>query len=153
MVVIRLARGGAKKRPFYHVVAIDSRHARNSGKYIERLGYFNPVARGAEVRLHLDHERITHWVSQGAQPSERVRDLLVESGKVAAGSKTTTQKRKIKQADKLHAKTQAKAAELKAAEKAAAAAAKAAEKAASEAEKAAPDAEQPAPEAENTSES
>lgn len=115
MVVIRLARGGAKKRPFYHIVAIDSRHARNSGKYIERLGYFNPVARGAEVRLHLEHDRISHWIGQGAQPSERVRDLLVESGKVAAGSKTTAEKRDARQSKRQQAKSQAKAAEKAAA--------------------------------------
>lgn len=100
MVVIRLARGGANKRPFYHVVAIDRRRARNSGNYIERLGYFNPVARGAEVRLHLENERITHWLGQGAQPSERVRALIVEAKQVAMGVTTAAQKRKAKLADK-----------------------------------------------------
>lgn len=100
MVVIRLARGGANKRPFYHVVAIDRRHARNSGNYIERLGYFNPIAQGAEVRLHLDHERINHWVSKGAQPSDRVHSLIIESQKKAAGAVTPAEKRKTKRADK-----------------------------------------------------
>lgn len=109
MVVIRLARVGSKKRPFYHVVAIDRRHSRNSGNYIERLGYFNPVARGGEIRLHLDHDRITHWVSLGAQPSDRVTCLVAESGKVAAGLPSTAQKRKIKQTDK-KAKVKAQAA-------------------------------------------
>lgn len=109
MVVIRLARVGSKKRPFYHVVAIDSRHARNSGNYIERLGYFNPVARGGETRLSLDQERIKHWIGQGAQPSDRVSSLVAEDGKIAAGVATTAQKRKVKLADK-KAKAQAQAA-------------------------------------------
>ena len=83
MVVIRLSRGGAKKRPFYHVVATDSRNARDSGRAIEELGYFNPGAKEPEVRLHLNKERIDYWTSQGAQPSDRVRILLKEfaSGK------------------------------------------------------------------------
>ncbi|WP_018953055.1 30S ribosomal protein S16 [Thioalkalivibrio sulfidiphilus] len=77
MVTIRLARGGAKKAPFYHIVVTDSRSPRDSG-YIEQLGYFNPVARGQEVRLHMNQERIEHWVSKGAQTSERVGKLLAE---------------------------------------------------------------------------
>ena len=75
MVSIRLARGGCKKRPFYHIVVTDSRKSRDSG-YIERLGYFNPRATGQETRLHLELERIKHWQSVGAQPSERVGTLL-----------------------------------------------------------------------------
>jgi len=78
MVTIRLARGGAKKRPFYHVVVTDSRNRRD-GRYIERIGFFNPVAAGEEVRLNIDTERAQYWVSQGAQPSERVAKLLKES--------------------------------------------------------------------------
>ncbi|SIT71017.1 small subunit ribosomal protein S16 [Ectothiorhodosinus mongolicus] len=77
MVTIRLARGGAKKAPFYKIVVTDSRRRRDSG-YIERLGYFNPVARGQEVRLHMNAERIDHWLSQGAKASERVATLLKE---------------------------------------------------------------------------
>lgn len=77
MVTIRLARGGAKKRPFYHVVVADSRNSRD-GRFIERLGYFNPVARGEEIRLHLEKERVSHWLGQGAQVSERVQNLLHE---------------------------------------------------------------------------
>lgn len=76
MLVIRLSLTGAKKRPFYHVVAIDSRHARDSGNFIERLGYFNPIAKGGEVKLHLENERITHWLSKGAKPSDRVAALI-----------------------------------------------------------------------------
>ena len=75
MVTIRLARGGSKKRPFYHMVVADSRNARD-GRYIERLGYFNPVAKGQEERLHLKQDRIEYWVGQGAQPSDRVAKLL-----------------------------------------------------------------------------
>ncbi|MEZ5449742.1 MAG: 30S ribosomal protein S16 [Thiolinea sp.] len=83
MVVIRLARGGSKKRPFYNIVVTDKRKPRDSG-YIERLGYFNPMARGQEVRLHLEQERVTHWTAQGAQPSERVAKLLNEAAKANA---------------------------------------------------------------------
>lgn len=75
MVTIRLARGGAKKRPFYHIVVTDSRKRRDSG-YIEQLGYFNPRATGQETRLHVDLERVKHWQGVGAQPSERVAKLL-----------------------------------------------------------------------------
>jgi small subunit ribosomal protein S16 len=77
MVTIRLARGGAKKRPFYHIVVTDSRNRRD-GRYIERLGFFNPVATGNEVRLNLNNERIEHWLSHGAKASERVSKLLKE---------------------------------------------------------------------------
>ena len=82
MVSIRLARGGSKKRPFYHVVVSDSRSPRD-GRYIERLGFFNPQARGQEESLRLDNERIDYWVSKGAQPSERVSNLIKESRKAA----------------------------------------------------------------------
>ena len=75
MVIIRLSRGGCKKRPFYHVDVADSRRA-VTGKRIERVGYFNPVARGKEVPLHLKVERIDHWLSQGAQLSDRVKKLM-----------------------------------------------------------------------------
>lgn len=78
MVTIRLARGGAKKRPFYHVVVTDSRNRRD-GRYIERIGFFNPLAKGQEVRLKLDTERAQHWVSKGAQPSDRVSKLLKDA--------------------------------------------------------------------------
>ncbi len=75
MVTIRLARGGAKKRPFYHIVVADNRRARD-GRFIERLGFFNPVAQGNEERLRLDNDRLNYWVSQGAQPSDRVAKLV-----------------------------------------------------------------------------
>lgn len=75
MVKIRLARGGAKKRPFYHIVVTDQRVARD-GRYIERLGFFNPVAVGGEVPLRLDAERVEYWKGRGAQLSERVNNLV-----------------------------------------------------------------------------
>ena len=75
MVTIRLARSGSKKRPFYRAVVTDSRNARD-GRFIEQVGFFNPVARGQEVRLHVEMERVQHWISKGAQTSERVGKLL-----------------------------------------------------------------------------
>jgi small subunit ribosomal protein S16 len=75
MVVIRLSRAGAKKRPFYNVVVADQRYPRG-GRYIEKVGYFNPVASGQDVKLQLEVERVNHWISQGAQPSDRVASLL-----------------------------------------------------------------------------
>lgn len=75
MVTIRLSRGGAKKRPFYHIVVTDSRNRRD-GRYIERLGFFNPIAKGKEEKLRIDVDRVQHWVGLGARPSERVASLL-----------------------------------------------------------------------------
>jgi small subunit ribosomal protein S16 len=83
MVTIRLSRGGAKKRPFYHVVVTDSRNRRD-GRYIERVGFFNPLAKGAEVRLRLNQERLQYWLSQGAQTSERVASLMKQQAKAIA---------------------------------------------------------------------
>ncbi len=84
MVVIRLSRGGAKKRPFYQIVVSDKRCPRD-GRCIERIGYFNPIATGKEVRLQLQHDRALHWMSVGAQPSDRVRQLIKQfEGQAAA---------------------------------------------------------------------
>lgn len=82
MVVIRLARAGAKNNAFYHVVVTDRRNPRD-GRFIERLGYFDPMARGKATRLELNQERIHYWISQGAQPSERVSHLIKEFAKRA----------------------------------------------------------------------
>jgi small subunit ribosomal protein S16 len=82
MVRIRLARGGANKRPFYNIVVADKRKARDS-RFIERVGYFNPVAKGAEVLLHIEQDRIDYWTSQGAQPSERVKNLIKRYQEIA----------------------------------------------------------------------
>lgn len=92
MVVIRLSRGGTNKRPFYAVVVADSRAARD-GSYLERVGYFNPIATRGEKRLELNRERINHWVALGAQPSERVGHLLREMDKPEI-----LEKRKVKNA-------------------------------------------------------
>ena len=78
MVTIRMSRGGAKKRPFYQIVVTDSRNRRD-GRFIERVGFFNPVARGNEERLRIDRERVEFWLGQGAQTSERVASLLKQS--------------------------------------------------------------------------
>lgn len=85
MVTIRLSRGGAKKRPFYHVVVTDSRSKRD-GRYIERVGFFNPVAKGREERLRLDEARVEYWLSQGAQTTDRVGSLIKELRKLAQNS-------------------------------------------------------------------
>ena len=78
MVTIRLSRGGSKKRPFYHLTVTDSRTSRD-GRYLERVGFFNPGARGAEERLRVDQDRIEHWVSKGAQLSDRVVKLMKDA--------------------------------------------------------------------------
>ena len=83
MVTIRLTRTGAKNRPFYHVVVTDSRSGRD-GRYIERVGFFNPVARGNEERLRLDTARVEYWKSNGAQTSDRVAKLIKDAIKAAA---------------------------------------------------------------------
>ena len=83
MVTIRLSRGGSKKTPFYHVVVKDSRRSRD-GRYIERIGYFNPTARGAEKGLVIDLGRVDHWVSVGAQLSDRAGALIKEARTQAA---------------------------------------------------------------------
>ena len=75
MVTIRLARKGAKKRPFYHIVVADHRRARD-GKHIERLGFFNPFAAGQEEIFRIDDERYKYWLSVGAKPSTRVEKIV-----------------------------------------------------------------------------
>ncbi len=75
MVVIRLSRGGAKKKPFYQMVVADSRRSRD-GRFIENVGFFNPMAKGQEEGLRINLERVEHWIGQGAQPSERVASLV-----------------------------------------------------------------------------
>jgi small subunit ribosomal protein S16 len=75
MVSIRLSRGGAKKRPFYHIIVTDRRNRRD-GRYIERLGFFNPIATAGEEQLRLDLSRVDHWIGLGAQPSDRVASLI-----------------------------------------------------------------------------
>ncbi|MGE8233739.1 MAG: 30S ribosomal protein S16 [Stenotrophomonas sp.] len=83
MVKIRLTRGGAKKRPFYHIIVTDSRSARD-GRNIERVGYYNPVAQGAESRIVLDLPLVDKWVANGAQMTDKVRNLYKEATKAQA---------------------------------------------------------------------
>jgi small subunit ribosomal protein S16 len=78
MVTIRLSRGGSNKRPFFHITVTDSRSSRN-GRFIERLGFFNPIARGKEEKLRIDTVRLQYWVSNGAQLSERVAKLVKDN--------------------------------------------------------------------------
>ncbi|PIZ04426.1 MAG: 30S ribosomal protein S16 [Gammaproteobacteria bacterium CG_4_10_14_0_8_um_filter_38_16] len=128
MVVIRLARGGAKKAPFYHVVVADSRKARG-GRFIERLGFYNPMARGPETHLQLDQERVAYWTERGAQPSERVSLLLHRIAKGEAINQAAPKKAELKTAQiaasqkaakaKAKAETEAAKAEEKTEEKSA----------------------------------
>ena len=83
MVVIRLSRGGAKKRPFFNIVVADSRNRRD-GRFIERVGFYNPVASGAEQPLRVAFDRVEHWAKQGAQLSPTVARLVGEAKKAAA---------------------------------------------------------------------
>ncbi len=82
MVTIRLSRGGAKKRPFYQIVVTDSRNARD-GRFIERIGFFNPIAAGQAEELRLDLDRVEHWVGLGATISDRVATLIKAANKAA----------------------------------------------------------------------
>ena len=85
MVTIRLSRGGSKKRPFYHVTVTDSRNSRD-GRFIERVGFFNPIARGQEERLRIDLDRIDAWVQKGAQISPRVARLMKDAAAAEAAA-------------------------------------------------------------------
>ena len=82
MVVIRLSRGGSKKRPFYTITVADQRRS-PTGRFIERIGFYNPNARGSEEQLRLDLERAAHWVRQGAQPTDRVANLIKQAENAA----------------------------------------------------------------------
>jgi small subunit ribosomal protein S16 len=82
MVTIRLSRGGSKKRPFYHITVADQRNPRD-GRFIERVGFFNPVARGQEERLRVDLDRVAYWQGKGAQATDRVASLLKGAAKAA----------------------------------------------------------------------
>ncbi len=85
MVTIRLARGGSKKRPYFYIHVADSRVARD-GRFIERIGFFNPIARGADEGTRVDLERFDYWVRQGAQVSDRVKKLVKNYRKSTAGT-------------------------------------------------------------------
>lgn len=99
MVTIRLARGGTNKRPFYHIVVTNSRSPRD-GRYIERLGYYNPLAAGKDVPLQLASDRIEYWVSKGAQPSDRVAKLMKDFANIATKEEKPAKKAKKANAEK-----------------------------------------------------
>ena len=92
MVTIRLSRAGAKKRPYYHITVTDSRKPRD-GRFIERVGFFNPIAQGKDIRLSIDHERVDYWVGTGATSVSRVESLIKES-KLSPEELTKAQEKK-----------------------------------------------------------
>ena len=104
MITIRLARTGVKKRPFFHITVADSRMPRD-GRFIERVGYFNPIAKGKEIRLKVNQERLDYWLAQGAQVSSRVSSLFEE--------KDETPEQKIKKEGKKEKKRHTKVAKPK----------------------------------------
>ena len=110
MLTIRLARSGAKKRPFYHISVADTRMPRD-GRFVERVGYYNPIASGQEVRLEVDVERIDYWISKGAQPSERVLSLLKQNKETPQQTEKRLADKEAKRVKKLAQKVAAKEAE------------------------------------------
>ncbi len=109
-VVIRLSRAGTKKRPFYHVVAADSRFPRD-GRFIERLGYFNPLLpKDNEERLRLDLEKVKAWIAKGAQPSDRVMRFLDAAGIAKRAPRKNPQKAVPRKERKAQAEAAAKSA-------------------------------------------
>ena len=139
MVTIRLARGGAKKRPFYGIMVADSRRSPR-GRFIERVGFFNPRAVGGEERMRVDTDRVEYWISKGAQPSDRVASLLKQFAKGPEALAAETAKLVAATDAKKAAADKAEAESVKAHETAEAEAKKAA--AAEAAEKEAPAAEE-----------
>ena len=125
MVIIRLARSGAKKNPYYFITVADERRPRD-GAFIERLGFFNPMARGQEERLRLDLDKLNEWISKGAQVSDRVKALVKESkltpeeleAKIAA-KKARAEAKKVAIAEKLAKEAEEKAEQEASAEEAA----------------------------------
>jgi len=107
MLTIRLARAGVKKRPFFHIRVADSRKPRD-GRFIEKVGYFNPIASGQEVRLEVDQERIDYWISQGAQLSDRVITLLRQNSETPEQSEKREAEKKAKRLKKLAHKAKLK---------------------------------------------
>ena len=110
MLTIRLARSAAKKRPFYHISVADSRMPRD-GRFVERVGYYNPIASGQEVRLEVDVERIDYWISKGAQPSDRVLNLLKQNKETPEQTEKRLADKEAKRVKKLAQKVAAKEAE------------------------------------------
>ena len=110
MLTIRLARAGVKKRPFFHIRVADSRKPRD-GRYIEKVGYFNPIASGQEVRLEVDQKRVDYWISQGAQLSDRVTTLLRQNAETPEQSEKRLAAKEAKRQKKLSDKAALKVAE------------------------------------------
>ena len=108
MVKIRLARAGAKKRPFFHITVADSRRARD-GKFIERVGFYNPVAKGKEVELEINLERIDYWVSKGAEVSDRVSNLIKQNSETPEQTEARIAKKEKKREAKRARKAVAEA--------------------------------------------
>lgn len=133
MVTIRLARGGAKRRPFYGIMVADSRRSPR-GRFIERIGFFNPRAVGGEERLRIDTDRVEYWISKGAQPSDRVAALLKQFAKGPEAIDAEKTKREDAIAAKKEAADKAESEAVKAKEAAEAEAKKAAEAEAAAAE-------------------
>lgn len=145
MVIIRLARGGAKRRPFYNVVVADSRNRRD-GRFIERVGFYDPLAKDGVEGLRLNSERIAFWQGNGAQLSDCVAKLVKQDAKGPEAAQAAKEKAAAKVAAAAAEKAAAEAAEAKAAAKAAKAKEAADAKAAADAAAAEPAAE-PAAEA------
>jgi len=118
MLTIRLARAGVKKRPFFHIRVADSRKPRD-GRFIEKVGYFNPIASGQEVRLEVDQERVDYWISQGAQLSDRVTTLLKRNAETPEQTEKRHALKEAKRLKKLSDKAALKVAEEAPAEEAA----------------------------------
>ena len=116
MVTIRLSRSGAKKKPFFHITVTDSRKPRD-GRFIERVGYFNPIAKGKETRLKVDHERVDYWIGVGASISDRVA-LLIKQSKFSSEEEEKYFKHKEEKRIKSLEKKKAKALEETPAEEA-----------------------------------
>ena len=141
MVVVRLAKSGAKKNPYYFITVADSRKPRD-GAFIERLGFFNPSAKGSEERMRFNVERLDHWISQGAQISDKVSELAKDARLSSDELQAKLDAKKDKRAQKKEAIKAQKIAELEAKAKEAAA-----DEAAEEAAEEAPAEEAPAEEA------
>jgi len=118
MLTIRLARAGVKKRPFFHIRVADSRKPRD-GRFIEKVGYFNPIASGQEVRLEVDQERVDYWISQGAQLSDRVTTLLKRNAETPEQTEKRHALKEAKRLKKLSVKAALKEVEEAPAEEAA----------------------------------
>ena len=108
MLTIRLARAGAKKRPFFHITVADSRKPRD-GRFIERVGFFNPISKGKEVRLEIDQERLDYWLSQGANISDRVKTLIKENSETPEEKEKREGKKEKRRLRKLVKRAEAKA--------------------------------------------